>query len=163
VVQWFSCRSFAERPSVQPPDSQKSRRGVLKKECQIRFVNSEISRCSEGSVLKTHLPRHGAYLRQRWEEGCRHGRTLLAEIRQRGYLGGHSQLAKLLSPWRQPPAESAPPLAEATAHEEVTPAAVGRQISPQVAAALLSKSPTELSRQQAKIVDTQSSNAPALR
>ena len=100
------------------------------------------------------------YLRQRWEEGCQHGRTLLAEIRQRGYLGGHSQLAKLLSPWRQPPAESTPPLAEATAHEEVTPAAVGRRVSPQVAAALLSKSPTELSREQAKIVDTLKQQCP---
>src|SRR5215831_17327857 len=41
---------------------QKSRRGVLKKECQIRFVNSEISGCSEGRVLKTHSPRHRAYI-----------------------------------------------------------------------------------------------------
>jgi hypothetical protein len=65
----------------------------------------------------------------------------------------NTSLARLLSPRRQPPEESAPPLAEATAHEEVTPAPVGRQISPQVAAALLSKSPTELRRPQAKIVD----------
>jgi len=46
------------------------------------------------------------YLRQRWEAGCRHGRTLLAEIRKHGYVGCYSGLAKFLSPWRQPKAET---------------------------------------------------------
>jgi hypothetical protein len=41
------------------------------------------------------------YLQQRWAAGCRHGRTLLAEIRERGYVGAFSTLAKCLSPWRQ--------------------------------------------------------------
>jgi hypothetical protein len=41
------------------------------------------------------------YLQQRLAAGCRHGRTLLAEIRERG-----STLAKFLSPWRQPPAKT---------------------------------------------------------
>ena len=90
------------------------------------------------------------YLRQRWEQGCRHGRTLLAEIRQLGYIGGHSQLAKLLSAWRQPPAESDPIPAEAA--EEKSILVPGRAISPQVAAALLSKLPAELSNHQAEIV-----------
>jgi transposase len=43
------------------------------------------------------------YLHQRGEAGCRHGRTLLAEIRELGYVGGFTALAKLLSPWRRPP------------------------------------------------------------
>ena len=46
------------------------------------------------------------YLRQRWEAGCRHGRTLFAEIRKLGYVGCYSGLAKFLSPWRQPKAET---------------------------------------------------------
>jgi transposase len=46
------------------------------------------------------------YLRQRWEAGCRHGRTLFAEIRKLGYMGCYSGLAKFLSPWRQPKAET---------------------------------------------------------
>ena len=46
------------------------------------------------------------YLRQRWEAGCRHGRTLFTEIRKLGYVGCYSGLAKLLSPWRQPKAEA---------------------------------------------------------
>ena len=42
------------------------------------------------------------YLRQRWDAGIRHGRTLFAEIQELGYFGGFSNLAQLLSAWRQP-------------------------------------------------------------
>src|SRR6201999_2403896 len=42
------------------------------------------------------------YLRQRWEAGCRHGRTLFAEVRNRDYAGCFCRLAAFLSPWRQP-------------------------------------------------------------
>jgi transposase len=96
------------------------------------------------------------YLRQRWEAGCRHGRTLFAEIRKLGYKGSYSGLAKFFSPWRQPKAETrraisgfpdAPQL-------QVTTSRGSRQLSPQVAAALLSKVPAELTSQQAPIVDT---------
>ena len=62
------------------------------------------------------------YLRQRWEAGCRHGRTLLAEIRKLGYKGCYSGLAKFLSPWRQP--------------LQVTTSRGSTQLSPQVAAAV---------------------------
>jgi transposase len=79
------------------------------------------------------------YLRQRWEAGCRHGRTLFAEIRELGYVGGFTALAKFLSPWRQPPPVAATVSPEVTLLEETTelkettwPAS--RQISPQVAA-----------------------------
>src|SRR5271165_1566113 len=74
------------------------------------------------------------YLRQRWEAGCRHGRTLFAEIRKLGYVGCYSGLAKFLSPWRQPKAETrravctfpgAPQL-------EATTLTASRQLSPQV-------------------------------
>lgn len=37
------------------------------------------------------------YLAQRWQDGCHHGRTLLKEIRARGYQGGFSGLARFLS------------------------------------------------------------------
>jgi transposase len=96
------------------------------------------------------------YLRQRWEAGCRHGRTLFAEIRKLGYMGCYSGLAKFLSPWRQSKAEirraisgfpDAPEL-------QVTTSRGSRQLSPQVAAALLSKVRTDLTSQQARIVDT---------
>jgi hypothetical protein len=85
------------------------------------------------------------YLRQRWEAGCRHGRTLFTEIRKLGYVGCYSGLAKLLSPWRQPKAEAGKAifaLSDATQLEVTTPTG-SRQLSPQVAAALLSKVSTE--------------------
>jgi transposase len=95
------------------------------------------------------------YLQQRWDTGCRHGRTLFAEIRALGYVGAFSQLAQFLSPWRQPPPlESTPGFAEATPHEETPRPPAARQISPQVAAALLSKFRTDLTPKQEEIVDT---------
>ena len=103
------------------------------------------------------------YLRQRWDAGSRHGRTLFAEIQRLGYAGGFSNLAKLLSAWRQPVEEAttAPPAAmqaEAPPTEApqlgATPSPAARQISPQVAAALLSKIRAELTLKQGEVVDT---------
>jgi transposase len=97
------------------------------------------------------------YLRQRWEAGCRHGRTLFAEIRKHGYVGCYSGLAKFLSPWRQPKVDTrraistfpdAPQL-------EATTLTASRQLSPQVAAALLVKMPAELTSRQAGPVEGQ--------
>lgn len=103
------------------------------------------------------------YLRQRWDAGIRHGRTLFAEIQELGYVGGFSNLAQLLSAWRQPVEEATagppeavlpePRTAEAPRLDETTPPAA-RQISPQVAAALLSKIRAELTQKQGEIVDT---------
>ncbi len=90
------------------------------------------------------------YLRHRWEQGCHDGRTLLAEIQQLGYIGDHSQLAKLVSPWRQPTVENDPRSTEAAVKKSIF--APGRAISPQVAAALLSKFPAQLNHRQAEVV-----------
>jgi hypothetical protein len=97
------------------------------------------------------------YLRKRWEAGCRHGRTLFAEIRKLGYVGCYSGLAKFLSPWRQPKAETRRVIsAFPDALElEVTTSTGSRQLSPQVAVALLSKVPAELTSQQAQIVHSE--------
>jgi transposase len=96
------------------------------------------------------------YLRQRWEAGCRHGHTLFTEIRKLGYVGCYSGLAKFLSTWRQPKAETRREIFAfpyATQFEPTTSTG-SRQLSPQVAAALLSKVRAELTSQQAQIVDT---------
>jgi transposase len=100
------------------------------------------------------------YLRQRWEAGCRHGRTLLAEIRELGYVGSFSRLAEFISPWRQPPVEATAELPEVKQLLEETTHPAARQISPQVAAALLSKIRTELTPQQAEIVATLKQQCP---
>jgi transposase len=107
------------------------------------------------------LPRPGMaesfreYLRERWEQGCHHGRNLLAEIQPLGYVGCYSRLAQLLSPWRQakPESEAVNPLPPPTPQAEATAPPTVRQISPQVASALLSKPRPELSARQAEIVD----------
>ena len=95
------------------------------------------------------------YLRQRWEAGCRHARTLFAEIRKLGYNGCYSGLAKFLSRWRQAKSETrrAIPAFPDTTQFEPTSSTGSRQLSPQVAAALLSKVRAELTSQQAQIVD----------
>ena len=96
------------------------------------------------------------YLCQRWEAGCRHGRTLLAEIRKLGYVGCYSGLAKFLSPWRQAKAETRRTVSRFPDASQLEPtiSTGSRQLSPQVAAALLSKVRAELTSQQAQIVDT---------
>jgi hypothetical protein len=103
------------------------------------------------------------YLRQRWEAGCRHGRTLLAEIRKLGYVGCYSGLAKFIAPWRQAKAETRRPIPALPAASQLEPAIStgSRQLSPQVAAALLSKVRAELTSQQAQIVDTLKRQCPA--
>jgi len=74
-----------------------------------RVSKIQLDELPEGSRMQ---PRPGMpesfrdYLRQRWEAGCRHGRTLFAEIRKLGYIGCYSGLAKFLSPRRQPKAET---------------------------------------------------------
>jgi len=92
------------------------------------------------------------HLRERWEAGCRHGRTLFAEVRELGYVGCFSRLAALLSPWRQPSAEAATLLPQTPLMAE-TITAPGRRVSPQVAAALLGKIGSELTSRQREIVD----------
>jgi transposase len=109
------------------------------------------------------------YLRQRWDAGYQHGRTLLAEIRELGYTGSYSWLAHLLSPWRRErereAAEGAtiPSLviaAEAQPESAIAVRNTPRQISPQVAAALLSKPKRELTSRQAEIVDSLKRDCP---
>lgn len=87
---------------------------------------------------------------QRWEAGCRHGRTLFAEVQKLGYIGCFSRLAALLSPWRLPATETSVLLPEASAETIHVPA---RRVSPQVAAALLSKIGPDFNPRQRKIVD----------
>jgi len=107
------------------------------------------------------LPERNRMEQERWDTGCRHGRTLFAEIQALGYIGAFSRLANLLSPWRQPPPlEPAPASAEATPQEETNRPTAARQISPQVAAALLTKFRSDLTPQQEEIVDTLKQHCP---
>jgi transposase len=54
---------------------------------------------------------HQAYLRQRWDEGCRSTEELHAELRARGYRGSMRTLRRLTSRLRQDTAVPTPPAA----------------------------------------------------
>ena len=98
------------------------------------------------------------YLRKRWDAGYRNGRMLLDEIRALGYAGTYKALGKVVSPWRigniafersvneAAPGVAAPPPLLLTDQTQ-------RQISPQIAAALLATPRPELTGRQAEIVD----------
>lgn len=81
--------------------------------------------------------------------GWRKKTKVFAEVRKLGYRGGYSSLTRFLRGWREEEttAESVAPASTATA------LAVQRHISPQVAAALLSKARSLLSEKQGEIVD----------
>lgn len=48
----------------------------------------------------TKLSAFAAYLQERWTEGCRDGRKLLAELRERGYTGSQSSFYEVLASFR---------------------------------------------------------------
>ena len=56
---------------------------------------------------------HEAYLRQRWDDGCRSTERLHEELRERGYRGSLRTLRRLTARLRQDTAVSAPPPAPA--------------------------------------------------
>lgn len=115
------------------------------------------------------------HLRQRWQAGYRNGRMLFDEIQSLGYAGTYKSVSKLLSPWRlgnvalevstqlpTNPSNTATPDTVATSSPLPT---IGtdttqRQISPQIAAALLAKPRRELTARQAEIVDALKAGCP---
>ena len=118
-------------------------------------------------------PRHGGaetfreYLRQRWDTGYRNGRLLFDEIRAAGYVGTYKSLQKLVSPWRvgnvtfesdgavptRPPIPALPVGTPSMRPSPISIDPTARQISPQIAAALLAKPRPELTARQGEIVD----------
>lgn len=95
-------------------------------------------------------------VRRLLEQGWRTKTKLFAEIRKLGYRGGYSSLTRVLRGWRDEAAtvESIAPASTApVAADTASAAAVQHHISPQVAAALLSKARPLLSERQGEIVD----------
>ncbi|MGA3093462.1 MAG: ISL3 family transposase [Terriglobales bacterium] len=95
-------------------------------------------------------------LRRLWERGCQNGRDLLVEIRKLGYIGSYSGLTRLLSEWREEKrAAQRKAVVSAWQGTEQTRSALSamRHVSPQEAAALLSKPKPTLSERQSKIVE----------
>jgi hypothetical protein len=107
------------------------------------------------------------YLRQRWDTGYRNGRLLLDELRALGYAGTYKSVGKVLSPWRfgnisfesaANEREPDPAIFPLPAPNLTDP--TQRQISPQIAAALLTKPRLELTVSQAEIVDALKAGCP---
>jgi transposase len=130
---------------------------------------------SELPERKKMVPRPGSvetfgeYLGKRWQVGYRNSRILFDEIQALGFVGTHKTLDKFQSPWRRgnvafeasaqstqsksitPVPSPTPPLPDPTQH---------RQISPQIAVALLAKPRLQLAGRQAEIVDALKSGCP---
>ena len=104
------------------------------------------------------------HLAKCWAEGCQHGRMLLVEIQKLGYTGCFSYLARFLAPWRKKPTTPATLMSTITA-ANVTPLvlavnALSRQVSPQVAAALLGKLRKTMTAEQESVVDALKRDCP---
>jgi DNA-directed RNA polymerase subunit N (RpoN/RPB10) len=94
------------------------------------------------------------FLTRRWGEGCTRATQLLVELKDLGYTGSYSHLARFIASWRrkieigetaqpQPPPKQLP-------RDPTT----GRPLSPLTAGALCIKPRTQLTERQAAIVDT---------
>jgi len=86
-------------------------------------------------------------LRKRWDQGCQNGRQLFEEMQQRGYIGSYDGILRLLAEWRTEKMD----LVQPAAPMPKVPAL--RDVSPQEAAALLSKPKAMLNERQSKIVE----------
>ena len=87
------------------------------------------------------------YLRQRWDAGYRNGRLLFDEIRALGYEGTYKTLNKLVSPWRLGNVAFEQAANDVTIPPPPPPVLTDpteRQISPQIAAVLLTTPRPEL-------------------
>jgi hypothetical protein len=127
---------------------------------------------------KRMTPRPGSigmyrdYLRQRWDAGYRNGQMLFDEIKSLGFVGTHKTLNSVLSPWRVgnqafaiatqlPLSANQIAATEAAACPVIlTDPTLYRQISPQVAAALLAKPRPELTSRQREIVSALKASCP---
>jgi len=109
-----------------------------------------------------------AFLSRRWAEGTRSVRHLFGEIKQQGYAGSYSHLARFIMAWKNPegsfdvivdtPVElsssklSAPDFNACSKSPAIDPA-TGRRISPLTAAALCVKPRGQMTPRQICIVD----------
>ena len=96
------------------------------------------------------------YLRRRWKEGCHLATRLFTEIKERGYTGCYTHLARLLAPWRRTWYEGQSKAISSRATPVPLPRdpTTGRPLSPLTAAALCIKPRASLSSRQSAVVDT---------
>ena len=103
------------------------------------------------------------YLQHRWVARHRNGQMLFDELRARGYRGTYKAVLTVLSPWRVGNVAFQRAAPDGTIPSPAPAILTGpneRQISPQIAAALLTKPRPELTSHQAEIVDALKTGCP---
>lgn len=93
------------------------------------------------------------YLRQRWDQGERHGPQLLSELKERGYRGSKVHLYRFLSPWRRADKFCAWRSGREPETAPFIDPATGHRISAITAAALCIKPSRQLTEDQRAKVD----------
>lgn len=88
----------------------------------------------------------GAYLEQRWNEGCHNATRLYGEIRRKGYTGKRSMVARFVAAWRRTGKPTLPKAPE--------------KISPRHAAILVTRAADQMSEVQQRLFDRISTQCP---
>jgi len=99
------------------------------------------------------------YLARRWAEGCTIAKRLHLEIKQLGYRGCYTHLARFVASWRR--SAEGKDVPQPTATRLPRDPASGRTISPQIAAALCMKPRALLTPRQALAVDALKASVPS--
>jgi transposase len=88
----------------------------------------------------------GAYLEQRWNEGCHNATALYQEIRDKGYRGKRSMVARFVGSWRKTGRTTRPNAPE--------------RISPRHAAILVTRATDQMTEEQQRLFDRIESQCP---
>jgi len=81
----------------------------------------------------------GAYLEQRWNEGCHNASRLYHEIGSKGYLGKRAMVARFVAGWRKTAKAARPNSTE--------------RISPKHAAVLVTRAADQMKDEQQRLLD----------
>jgi len=88
----------------------------------------------------------GAYLQQRWNEGCHNATLLYKEIKEKGYQGKRSMVARFVADWRKT--------------GKATQPNAPQRISPKHAAILVTRSADQITEEQLQLLDRITNQCP---
>ena len=88
----------------------------------------------------------GAYLQQRWNEGCHNATLLYKEIKEKGYQGKRSMVARFVADWRKT--------------GKATQPNAPQRISPKHAAILVTRSADQITEEQRQLLDRITNQCP---
>jgi len=107
---------------------------------------------------RSKLDPYRDYIHERWDEGCHNAAVLLAELRRRGYTGGHSILRAYVAPLRRTlPCVLAPAAPATRVRADARPTWSPRQL-----VALFLRRPDDLERKHQQVLTTIRAASPML-